>query len=388
MSKHLGLFNTQDDFSFGSENLEKPWVSYIVETNEVVYKDIEVSDSPGTIVLGNSEGKRKYVTVDNYNAEQETLNGYSAIGIIVIPKSHTDDGKGRMMSLDIMSVSTPDTGAKAWNVTGDTVDNTLIYYGGYGTDVETLNNYTQVAAIGTSDKINELGDVQTLVSGNSYGMVPSNICETADGSETGITTDGMRCIFGTNPYDPETKWFYFTQGTTENPQLPLLPSPYLADGSINSIYRATETATSDMDGMGNTKKLLDLSTGQMDWRTASTIINNSGATYYPAACCCWRYSTVGTVQGDWYLPSCGELGYLAARARQIQDALNAVNGFTIEGEESAGMPNNSDVLSLLSCWSSSEFSSYTSYLLSMILGDMYFDSKGLFNPVVAFSPAF
>ena len=235
MSKHLGLFNTQDDFSFGSENLEKPWVSYIVETNEVVYKDIEVSDSPGTIVLSNSEGKRKYVTVDNYNEEQETLNGYSAIGVIVIPKSHTDDGKGRMMSLDIMSVSTPDTGTKVWNVTGDTKDNTLIYYGGYNTDAETLNNYTQVAAIGTSDKINELGDAQTLVLGHSYGMVPSNICETADGSETGITTDGMRCIFGTNPYDPETKWFYFTQGTTENPQMPLLPSPYLADGSINSI---------------------------------------------------------------------------------------------------------------------------------------------------------
>ena len=75
---------------------------------------------------------------------------------------------------------------------------------------------------------------------------------------------------------------------------------YAADVStvsqlLNSQYYTNgNNAISDFDGVGNTKVLTGLATGQSDWKTAASIINNSGSTYYPAACCCWRYHTLGT----------------------------------------------------------------------------------------------
>lgn len=48
-----------------------------------------------------------------------------------------------------------------------------------------------------------------------------------------------------------------------------------------------------------------------DWKTSKTIENVSTTDNYPAGFCCWRYSTPGTNQGDWYMPSAGELSYIA-----------------------------------------------------------------------------
>ena len=81
---------------------------------------------------------------------------------------------------------------------------------------------------------------------------------------------------------------------------------------------------SDFDDKNNTKIITDLATGQSDWKTASSITNSSDANYYPAACCCWRYHTDGTKQGQWYLPACGELGYIMPKFKQIQTSINAL----------------------------------------------------------------
>lgn len=47
-----------------------------------------------------------------------------------------------------------------------------------------------------------------------------------------------------------------------------------------------------------------------NWKTG--VIQNVATTNnYPAGWCCWRYHTEGTNQGDWYMPSGGELSYIA-----------------------------------------------------------------------------
>lgn len=51
------------------------------------------------------------------------------------------------------------------------------------------------------------------------------------------------------------------------------------------------------------------------------IENKTGNGYYPAACCCWRYHTLGTNQGDWYLPTLGELGYCWVTLEKIQNTI-------------------------------------------------------------------
>ena len=125
---------------------------------------------------------------------------------------------------------------------------------------------------------------------------------------------------------------------------------------MNPLYAKDGTATADYDGKGNTEKILAHMANE-SWKTSETIVKTSSvepadsANYHPAAACCWRYSTPGTVQGQWYLPACGELGYIIPRMNTLNKILNAIpnaNGGTIKA------------LSLTTSnayWSSSEYSS-------------------------------
>ena len=99
------------------------------------------------------------------------------------------------------------------------------------------------------------------------------------------------------------------------------PSPYLTDGSKNTLYAYKfpyysddGNFLSDFNGINNTSILL--STMGSTWKTSTTIYDQS------APQCCWRYHTVGTKQGDWYLPAAGELGYLCARGKVIDQSLS------------------------------------------------------------------
>lgn len=46
----------------------------------------------------------------NYNAVTYPINRYTPIGIVVVPKSHDDNGKAHIMSLNYMRYDTPKTG--------------------------------------------------------------------------------------------------------------------------------------------------------------------------------------------------------------------------------------------------------------------------------------
>lgn len=87
-------------------------------------------------------------------------------------------------------------------------------------------------------------------------------------------------------------------------------------------------ATTDYNGKANTQVVLQYATGQTDWRTASAITFTNAAGYYPVFECSWRYHTSGTVQGDWYVPACGQLNYLQSNSDKLAK-LNA--GFTAIG---------------------------------------------------------
>lgn len=96
-----------------------------------------------------------------------------------------------------------------------------------------------------------------------------------------------------------------------------------------TIYANTGTAITDMNGKANTEIVLSYATAQTDWRTASaiTFVKNV-AGYYPLFECAWRYHTSGTVQGDWFVPACGQLNYLQSNTEELAK-LNA--GFTAIG---------------------------------------------------------
>lgn len=103
-----------------------------------------------------------------------------------------------------------------------------------------------------------------------------------------------------------------------------MPSPYDSTGGRSKLYYSTSSpsssnnAFSDFDGEGNTAKIISIR-GAKDyssWKPGSGTYSD-----YPAASCCDMFkSPEGLLH--WYLPSCGEMGYLIVRLRTINATLS------------------------------------------------------------------
>jgi hypothetical protein len=109
---------------------------------------------------------------------------------------------------------------------------------------------------------------------------------------------------------------------------PHIPSPI----DYFSAY-SSAGATSDLDGKVNTEKILAVdNAASTAWQTAASITNDySTATVHPAAQCCWRFNPGSTNQGDWYLPSIGELAFIMPNFNDLQAAISDVSGVQLDG---------------------------------------------------------
>ena len=190
------------------------------------------------------------------------------IGVVVIPSNFLPDGKARIISL------------KAVNSSGNaSTSHSSMYWGAYGTDT-TLTNYTKVPIT------NNTGSVSS--SSNSYGYLPSD-------NFTGDTS----FVDGSAKY-----------GTTNTNKI---PSPY--NGSeFNTDYSKTisgyNNALSDFNGLNNTQVLVGLGSD------------------YVAANAAYNYND-GVSNTQWYLPSCGELGFMMARLKTINNTISQLGGVAI-----------------------------------------------------------
>lgn len=288
----LKKYNTIEDWEAAKSNLVYPSVGLVEQDSSVVYMVPPPPPPIHTLPI-------KAVFYDSatggfvkmYPDEiTEAIPTYTPIGVEVVPAEHDVYGTGQagVMSLAEMSYNTPDVGSS---------NGPNMYWGGNGTDTS-LPNYNQVNYIGDNDNLNN-GIVQGTV---GHASLPS------DRFTDATSLDGVS-KYGNTMYK-------------------YAPSPYNADGSRNEAYYTTAYSTanalSDFDGVGNTSVLTELATAQSDWKTATTITNDSGAGYYPAACCCWRFYTAGTNQGQWYLPAVGEFGYVINRQSAINETINKI----------------------------------------------------------------
>jgi hypothetical protein len=230
----------------------------------------------------------------------------TAIGVCVIPANVLPDGKARFMSLKGMTLTTPNEGGA----------DTQICCGGYGNDIPSLTNYTTVVT----------GDT-TAEGTNSYGSVPKN------GSYSSA---------------------------------PHIPSPI----NYFSAY-SSSGATSDLDGKANTEKILAVDNdADTAWQTADNITNATGATVHPAAQCCWRFRPGSTNQGDWYLPSVGELAFIMPNFDDLNTAISDVSGVQLSGSDRY--------------WSSTEGNDYGAWYVYTSNGYVYRNTKSLSYYVRAF----
>lgn len=282
-----------------------------------VYQPVSLSKDKSLAVAGDVvmfDGTEKYVLKDT---NEETLQaakdaGHTPIGVVVIPTSHDVYGTGEMgvMSIVPMSYSTPDTG-------GTTEEG--MYWGNIVLCNSALNRI--VTTTNTSE---------STLGNDSSGYLPSD------------NQTSRPCV-----QDENVAYYY--AGT-------MIPSPFLTDGSRNPDYYDISTsggtaknAFADFNGNSNTEVILT-KISDTSWKTSA--LSNT-ANLYPAASCCWRFNTDGTNQGDWYLPSLGEFGYVVARYKTINYTINQ-----IKAKWNVGV-----VLGTKYFWSSSEYSDYLAWYI-------------------------
>ena len=237
----------------------------------------------------------------------------TAVAVVVVPNNHTPDGTVRAMAVTGVN---PD-GTSATTEVG-------IGWGPIGTDTG-LPNLNRVPTWN-----NTIGGT---VGNADYALLSSN-----KGFKGAID-----CL------DSSLK-YYNTTGS-------FIPNPYLPDGSPNPDYRNTVEATAanacaDFDGSGNTAVLVDLGSA------------------YSAANACHLYSADGISAGNWYLPACGELGYIMPRFNQIQSSLSTVGGVQLFATNRY--------------WSSSEEAPNYARYVSTNYGAVSYDGKIQTNYVRAF----
>ena len=319
-----------DNDILGQETAVFPRVSSS-ETEEDLRYSFKFKESDfvaGDIVVWDGEQKRVVAQAGFFLSDK-----YTPIGVIVIPASHMDDGRARMMATRWMSCDDPENGSLTYK--------TMVW--GTDTDLTGLTNFTQVPVIARYDDdsaggVTALTDPQAIYTANVYAFLPSN-----NPSWTGET----------NPEDPGTRWRISNTYWKDSGHKVVdannfyAPSPYAADGTPNPLYRATSYSGGSLnnplsyfDGRHQTDVILE-ARGAKDYGSWKPTYNTPAD--FPAVSVCDMYHTVGTSQGDWYLPSQAEMGYIVARLNDINNAITKVNGMQ-------SLPS-------YWAWSSSEYSS-------------------------------
>lgn len=284
------------------------------------FEEVEPSKARTLDVVFANKNTGKVVIARKWNTNMYPPEIYVPIGLVVIPGEHgvlKNEGEltnhcGVMSLVDMYSTH-PETGKPQ-------DEQNLVYqrlpFGGASSPAtvhveKDLKQYPLINFVGDEGVV-----TQTLKGTVNTAYLPSDNFNTIK-----------------NPFYDKTSYFY-------NDDKYYAPCPYLTDRSYNSIYgqitspSTEENSLSDFNGIKNTKLITNLATGQKEWKTQGSIENIGGVGYYPAACCCARYKTIGTKAfvdcnedelkagtGFWYFPAMGELGYVVIRFKEINDTI-------------------------------------------------------------------
>ena len=215
------------------------------------------NDKVGDILLYNKKICKIIIANGKlYNNNIFPLDKYIPIGIIVVPSSHTYNNMARAVSLAEMDCSNPNK--------GNTQCHKYINWGGYGYIID------------------KLGFMNHFPYFKHYTILSNSI---NIGNWCAMSSDYFNGDF--NLFMTKEKYYFKDKNN-------YAPSPYSEDESKNPLYGDTSDITnvfSDMNGKGNTSKILAVdNSNSTDWQTASTINNESRNEHvHPAAQCCWRY---------------------------------------------------------------------------------------------------
>ncbi|MBQ0073599.1 MAG: hypothetical protein KBT34_05355, partial [Prevotella sp.] len=342
--KNLRLFETKSDLvAAHNTGLAMPNVSLVNENGKVYY-------------FGNTEaGDIAYwdgslIQFVKASAWEDTLG--TPVGVVVVPSTHTDNGKSIVMSLANMSMQNPEKGSLAKQYIAN--DN-YMPWGDYGVDVPNLLTCGTLPVTdvdGVSEGTESYGNFTSDEKDGTYTVYTGGDAETATKMYINTFKNGRLvrqiCMMRDSV---DEDWYE----DCDNEYDSFIPSPYTQDGGKNTkFFKEGTTFAEGLSGKTNTGAILAMcSTANKNATPVSPMVGGSAESKkqnYPAAICASRYKTSGTNKGDWYLPSLAECMYLTARYNKINDALKKLGAKAVQMGE-LGL-YNANLGSWL--WSSSE----------------------------------
>lgn len=308
MKHYLNKFENQTGYTNAvmGVGFKLPHVSLVESTNEVKYAPIF---------------NPKYLYSD-LSTSRVLDSSKTVIGIEVIPASHETDGKARYMSVKNMSKSTPEDG---------TISNS--------TDANipsgSRNDYSRLDIQGLNVDIYQncgydlARDQEAITEDNPFGIIN----ELSSHNQLSFTTDLDSLIADNNyPFFDGAYIYKYVSVSSATAVDETLPYPFNADGTKNHLYwnNGNGMAITDMDGFNKTAALINRiavegwQTGELN-TNVSTVDHASAILNHPAAAACYRFNPVSSNTTHlWYLPSIGELGYLAANIVKINAKIDAL----------------------------------------------------------------
>ena len=293
----------------------------MIKINNTEISDIKINDSSvSKVMVGSSKVWEKasqiYQLLDilysdasgNLSVSNQVLpasEGKVPIALCIAGTNFFGQGeKARWMSLKYMNYNTPETGSLS-------VLGTM--YGNFNNDILGINN-TEITHINGS----RVGWLQTASQTQDYNLIPL-------------------------PFDGSGNW------------------------NLSQLGQKNQYACTNVNGKDKTEVLIETVTEQPSWETDTSIKNESFSGYAPAACCCYRYHTLGTQQGDWYLGSIGEMCTISALYSEVNSKLSQI----------ASVYNNDCINSLYdyTYWSSDEVNNESSYYIKFNIGEIAVNVK-------------
>ena len=287
------------------------------------------SDSQAGDILFYNKATDKLLIVngEEWSIEQYPIDSYTPVGIVAVPGYHDvyGDGSCGVVSLHGMSRNNPENGVVGY---GDSMA-----YGSSG----------YISSIFTGSDVPYVGTLQSP-GDESSTVIGEGIVNFEFPSDINNSFSDTQC-----PHDKDA--YYYGSSSS----IKVVPSPYFTDETRNpAYYQTTEPCPNNV-------------LCNFDGITISKTLTNIYQEEDYAAKICSKYHTEGTEQGDWYLPSIGELGYLIVKYAAISTLIYNMCGIYYGIYEDISQPS-------LTNWSCIQRDSGTA-LGVKFYGDIYYYYK-------------
>ena len=295
-------FSKNSLITWSAEILSDNYNSETTSGSFILDKNMTISINPTEIktempvVMVNKKTHEIFYTNYFFTYPQDI---FEPIGVVVIPQSHNvyGDKSVGIVALKYISLTTPNEGSIELNT---------IPFGGDGhvsTDIKTYvpiyenNTHSSVKMVDANTTNRVYFPIQQLPTLEVY-------FECVNDTKAGYTQDS-----------------YTSQR--------MIPSPYMPNDERNEMYFTPndDNILNYFDGKEKCEEILKECTSQPNWKTDQTILQNTNKNSFPIVCASWRYQTIGTKQGDWFVPSSGESGYMCARRMFIGYTLESIKHF-------------------------------------------------------------